>query len=347
MSHISNLTSHPDSYRDSPKKILIRLPNWLGDVVMSSAFVGVVKSFYPDAVIDAIAKKELAGAAGLIAGLSQLHLFSKRENPGLKGAYHFGKQLKTEKYDLFFNLPESFSSQLMAKATGAKRRVGFSKEGSFFLLTDRYKKPANVHRVEEYVSLAEQFTGKKIERYEVKLDVAKPAKPVEDVVIINFNSEASSRRMPPEKAIHIINVLTGTFTKTHFTFIGTKKEDEFIEQIIQGAENADRLENIAGKTDLMSLAHILGVAAVVLTTDSGPAHLANSAGAPTIVLFGAGNEQNTAPYNKQDLHIIRYGKLDCEPCVKNTCKLYGIPKCMQLLDEMQIVAALKTYLPNG
>jgi lipopolysaccharide heptosyltransferase II len=341
--HHSLLTTHTTNNM----KILIRLPNWLGDVVMSSAFVGVVKSFYPDAIIDAIVKKELAPAAYLIPGLDKLYLFSKQEHPGLKGAYHFGKQLKPEKYDLFFNLPESLSSQLMAKATGAKKRVGFSKEGSFLLLTNSYKKPKNVHRVEEYVSLVEQFTGKKTAPYEVKLDVPRPVKPVENMVIINFNSEASSRRMPLEKAKHIIDVLTGTFTKTHFTFIGAKKEAEFTEQIIQGAAHTDRLENFAGKTDLVSLAHILGAATVVLTTDSGPAHLANSVGAPTIVLFGAGNEHNTAPYNKKDLHIIRYGKLDCEPCVKNTCKLYGVPKCMQMLDEIQIVAALKNYIPNG
>ena len=85
MSQISNLKSQV-----SNPKILIRLPNWLGDVVMSSAFVSGLKEFYPGAVIDAIVKKELAGAAALIPGLNQLHLFSKQENPGLKGAYSFG-----------------------------------------------------------------------------------------------------------------------------------------------------------------------------------------------------------------------------------------------------------------
>ncbi len=342
MSQISNLTS-----QISNSKILVRLPNWLGDVVMSSAFVRVAKEFYPDAVIDAIVKKELAGAANLIPGINKVYLFSKQEHPGLAGAWAFGKELKAEKYDVFFNLPESFSSQVMAKATGAKKRVGFSKEGSFFLLTDSFKKPKNVHRVEEYVSLPEQFCSKKAGNIKVELKADQPLEPVENRVIINFNSEASSRRMPLEKAKHILNLLTNAFTKTHFTFIGSPKEAEFIDQVIQGTDHGDRLENYAGKTDLASLASLLRSALVVLTTDSGPAHLANSVGVPTVVLFGAGNEHNTAPYNKKGRQIIRYGKLDCEPCVKNTCKLYGIPKCMQMIDEMEIIAALKIYLPNG
>jgi len=95
------------------------------------------------------------------------------------------------------------------------------------------------------------------------------------------------------------------------------------------------------------LTGLMAASAVVLTTDSGPAHLANSVGAPTIVLFGAGNEYNTAPYNKQNLTVLRYGKLSCEPCVKNTCKLYGIPKCMQLIDELQIINTLSVYLPHA
>jgi ADP-heptose:LPS heptosyltransferase len=75
----------------------------------------------------------------------------------------------------------------------------------------------------------------------------------------------------------------------------------------------------------------------VLTTDSGPAHIASATGVSTVVLFGAGNENNTSPYNKEGLSIIRLGQLPCEPCVKNKCLLYGIPKCMELLDNKLII----------
>lgn len=143
-------------------KILIRLPNWLGDVVMSTVFVSAVRENYPDAAIDVIVKKELAGIASLIPGLRTVHPFSKQENKGLAGVFRFGKGLRAEKYDLFFNLPESLSSMVLGWATRTKTRVGFEKEGGFFLLTDHYKKPKNLHRVDEYVSLLEQFTGKTI-----------------------------------------------------------------------------------------------------------------------------------------------------------------------------------------
>ncbi|WP_419701207.1 glycosyltransferase family 9 protein [Mucilaginibacter sp. NFX135] len=321
-------------------KILIRLPNWLGDVVMSTAFVNAVGQLYPDAQIDVIIKKELSNIAPLIPGLTRIYPFSKQEFSGLNGVYRFGKNLKSEKYDLFFSLPQSLSSLVMAWATRAKKRVGFGKEGGFFLLTSSLKKPANLHRVDEYVSLLEQFTGKTITDKQVKLNVPITSPKQNNRVLINFNSEASSRRMPLDKGQALLNQLTAVFPGVTFGLIGSPKEADFVRQLIAGSDNQERLENYAGKTDLPGLCSLMAQSAAILTTDSGPAHLANSVGTPVIVLFGAGNEHNTAPYNKQNLTVLRYGKLTCEPCVRNTCKLYGVPRCMELLDELQIINAL-------
>ena len=321
-------------------KLLVRLPNWLGDVVMSTAFTDALRHNYPDAEIDVIIKKELGSIAPLIPGINKIHPFSKKEYAGLKGAYTFGKSLKNEHYDLFFNVPDSISSAVLAWATRAKKRVGYSKEGGFFLLTKVCKRPQNVHRVEEYLSILEQFTDKHAEG-SVRLNIEAESN---SLVLVNFNSEASSRRMPVDKAIDLINRLTAEFPDERFAFIGSPKEAGHIDDILINAESKDRLENYVGKTDLVGLAKLMAGAKAVLTTDSGPAHLANGVGAPVVALFGAGNEHNTAPFNKEKLIIIRANKLECEPCVRNTCELYGIPKCMELLDEMQIIAALRVYL---
>ena len=328
-------------------KILIRLPNWLGDVVMSTAFIAAVRQLYPLAQVDVIIKNELGNLVPLIHGITTIHLFSKQEYSGLPGVYRFGKKLRAEKYDLFFNLPHSLSSLVMGRATSAKQRIGFDKEGGFFLLTNSYKKPVNLHRVDEYLYLLEQFTGKTIRHKHVELIPALSTPKQSNRVLVNFNSEATSRRMPPDKGRRLLNTLTNTFTGTTFYLIGSPKESEFVNQLIAGAENADRLENHAGKTNLPGLCSLMAGSAALLTTDSGPAHLANAVGTPVIVLFGAGNEHNTAPYNKQNLTIMRYAKLTCEPCVRNTCKLYNIPKCMEMLNEFEITNNLSQYIDHA
>ncbi|MES2268127.1 MAG: glycosyltransferase family 9 protein [Bacteroidota bacterium] len=325
---------------------MIRLPNWLGDVVMSTAFINAVRQLYPDASIDVIIKKELGGIASLIPGLNNIHLFSKAEHKGLGGVYRFGKFLRSQQYDIYFNLPHSLSSFIMAWASGAKQRVGFNKEGGMFLLTRPVKKPLTLHRVDEYIYLLEKFTGKVIVDRHVKLELGRLENTTE-TVIVNFNSEASSRRMPVDKGRGIINTLTNTFKSITFAFVGSPKEAAFIDELLMGLDNPERLKNLAGKTNLVGLADTMACSKAVLTTDSGPAHLANAIGTPTIVLFGAGDENNTAPYNKNSLQVIRYGELECEPCVRNTCKLYGVPRCMQMLDEIKIIKALDLHLNHA
>jgi heptosyltransferase-2 len=326
-------------------KILVRLPNWLGDVVMSTAFIGAVKQLYPLAQIDVIIKKELSAIAALIPGLNKIHSFSKDEYRGLGGVYRFGKSLRSEKYDIFFTLPDSLSSAMMGKATGAKQRIGFSKEGGFFLLTRVCKRPANVHRVDEYLSILEQVNEMPVTGRKVAL-TATDIKP-NNLVLINFNSEAESRRMPLDKACELLILLTHTFTDKHFGLLGGPKDVLFIEELLRSVPHTDRITNYAGKTTLVTLTNLMASAKVLLTTDSGPAHLANSVGLPVVALFGAGNEHNTAPYNKSHLAVIRAGQLDCEPCVRNECKLYGIPKCMQLLDDSRIINALSQHINHA
>ena len=109
----------------------------------------------------------------------------------------------------------------------------------------------------------------------------------------------------------------------------------------------DNIESVAGKTSLAGLAEQLASARVVLTTDSGPAHLSNALGTQTVVLFGAGNEANTAPYNKENVQVIRLGQLACEPCTKNVCVRFGTPKCLTLLDTAKILSIVNERSEHG
>jgi len=313
------------------QNILIRLPNWLGDMVMSTTFVKAVAQQYPDAVIDVIAKKGMSFLLDYFPAHNQRFIFNKEEYHGLTGAYKFGKQIhQQKKYDIFFCLPDSLSSAVMAFAAGATKRVGYKKELRSMLLSNSYQKKKAVHRVEEYIDLLQQFTNTTIKIPPVELITL--LKDKRNVVIVNINSEASSRRLPKQKAISIINAIRKNINE-EIILVGSTKEKEFVDEVFNSLENKNNISNNAGQTDLTQLLSLLGSCNVMLTTDSGPAHVANALGTYTIVLFGAGNENNTAPYNKLNRTIIRFGQLSCEPCVNNICKIYGTPECLLRLDE--------------
>lgn len=311
-------------------KILIRLPNWLGDLVMSAAFIEQLQNVYPGCEISVIIKKGLEPLLDLFPVIKNRFIFSKQEYTGLKGVYRFGKKIKAhEKFDLYFSLPDSFSAALMGYAAGAKKRVGYRKESRSLLLTNAYTKNKKQHRVQQYLDLLRSFSGNQIQQPRILLRSSSERK---NNVIININSEASSRRLPGEKAISIVESVRRK-TNREIILIGSPNEKEFVDEVFSSLTNKTNIKNIAGQTSLPQLAEIFSTAGVVLTTDSGPAHLANALGAKTIILFGAGDENETAPYNPENRTIIRLGQLPCEPCRNNVCKLYGIPTCLTSLNE--------------
>jgi lipopolysaccharide heptosyltransferase II len=326
----------------TPMNILIRLPNWLGDMVMSTAFVQAVKNEYPHACIDLVAKKGIDFLLEYFPAHGQRFIFSKEEYKGTGGAWKFGKMIFSQKkYDIFFCLPDSFSSAIMGRAIAAKQRVGFKKELRSVFLTHAYSRQKKVHRVEEYVDLLKQFTKKEIPVPPVKLQL--PAAEKTNAVIININSEAVSRRLPKEKAVSIITAVRNKINNP-IILVGSNKEAAFVEEVFDALPDKNNISSRAGKTSLPELMQLFASSTAVLTTDSGPAHVANALGVHTIVLFGAGNENNTAPYNKNNRTIIRLGQLPCEPCVNNTCKIYGVPQCLVRLDENIIVGAVTNVL---
>lgn len=310
-------------------------------MVMATGFLRQVQQFYPGAALSVIAKKGIHQLLPFFPATEHRFVFDKEEHKGIRGLWQFGRMIKaTADFDLFFSLPDSFSSALMGYATGAKKRVGFQKEGRGFLLTHTFKKPKGVHRVEEYVGLLELFTGQKFSEPQVFLNHSFRK---ENYIVVNINSEASSRRLTLPKAVEEINALRKA-TDRHIFLIGAPKERDFVNAVFGQLTVKQGVENKAGTTSLPQLVELLASARLMLTTDSGPAHLANALGTDTVVLFGAGNELNTAPYQKNLSKVIRLNKLSCEPCTKNTCVRYEVPQCLQQLDVAAIVSTVQNRL---
>src|SRR5215210_6245346 len=294
-------------------KILVRLPNWLGDMVMSVGFMNQLPHFFPGAQVSVIAKKGIHELISFFPATVHRFVFDKEVYKGVKGLIRFGNEVQEkERFDIFFCLPDSFSSAVMAMATGSSRRVGYKKEMRQILLTDAYSKPEGLHRVEEYVQLLKLYCNATATPISVRLQhqIVKG-----DYIVVNINSEASSRRLTTQKAVELLNLLRNK-TQRQIILTGAPGERDFVQQVLDAAMNPANIKNMAGQTTLSQLAALLAGAHVMLTTDSGPAHLSNALGTHTIILFGAGNENNTAPYNNGLRTIIRLGQLSCEPCLK-------------------------------
>lgn len=321
-------------------KILVRLPNWLGDMVMSVGFLKQLEEAFPGGEISVIVKEGLQSLLSFFPKTTHHFVFFKKKYKGLKGAYRFGKTIAAkEKFDLFICLPDSLSAAVMGFATGAKLRIGYKKELRNIFLTKSFSKRKDIHRVEEYADLLNLFLNRNALPVSVRL---KSEGSINGQIIVNINSEASSRRLPTEKAVSLINTLRMQINN-EIVLTGSAAEKNFVDSVYNTIDDKKGIMNLAGKTNLHELADLISQAKVMLSTDSGIAHLGNAFGLHTIVLFGAGNENKTAPYNKENLTVIRLGELSCEPCENNVCKRFGIPKCLTLLSEQRITDEVLKY----
>ena len=326
-------------------KICVRLPNWLGDTIMSLGFLHLLRQAYPTAFISVITKKGLESLVNNLPEADQVIPFSKEEYKGLSGVWRFGKKLKKEhQYDLFFLLPESFSSALMAFASGAKQRIGFRKEGRSFLLTHTYAKLTGTHRVDDYASLLQQFNPQVAGlKPVVRLPYLQAQAATQPYLIINTNSESLTSRLPAGKAAELIQLAMQRFA-IPIKIIGAPKEKSYADEVLSRLPDENRIENMVGKTTLPQLQRLIQQASLMITSDSGPAHIGSASGIPLVVITGAGDEANTGPYNNPNAIAVRNGKLLCEPCVKNYCKLAPLPQCLVQMQMQKAIDAAEFLL---
>ncbi len=153
---------------------------------------------------------------------------------------------------------------------------------------------------------------------------------------MNINSESITSRLPVEKAVELITLVQQQFFLP-IKLIGALKERAFVDEVIALLPQKNNLENIAGETSLHQLQTLIQNATLMITSDSGPAHIGSASNIPLVVITGAGDERNTGPYNNPKAIAVRNGKLPCEPCVKNYCKLAPLPQC---LVQMQMQKAI-------
>jgi ADP-heptose:LPS heptosyltransferase len=165
-------------------------------------------------------------------------------------------------------------------------------------------------------------------------------------LLLNFNSEAPARRMPVAKAAALIQAVRRAAPGRPLGLIGAPREAEQAAAIIAMLPDAVRTQvhNLAGQTNLTGLLSVLHAAPLLLTTDSGPAHVANALGTPLVVCFGPGDETSTGPYHPARAVVMRApGPVPCAGCT-NICKFGDTPPCLLNLDEVALEMAVRQLL---
>jgi len=303
--------------------IAVRLPNWLGDTVMAVPALVAVRATWPEARVMA------AGPwAGLLAqqGLADVLTDYPR---AWRARLRATDTVAAFAPELAILLPNSLESALAAWYWGARRRVGFAGGGRSTLLTDVVPVPAErPHQIDEYLLLAER-SGAAVATREPAL---RPPASDSDV-------GAEARRLigeagvPPRGARPRIAMHLGAaYGPAKLWPLDRVREfcrllaTEDVTAILLGAPGdaaaaaaiaaAAPVVSLVGRDRPALLPAVLAEVDVLVSGDTGVAHLAAALGTPVVTLFGPTEPRLTAPRGRAT--VVTH-PVPCAPCFYRAC----------------------------
>jgi heptosyltransferase-2 len=303
---------------------------------MATPTLRALRSRFPDARIDATLLPYVCKIVEEAPWFDELIDYDpKGEHKGLAGHARYIRKLRNNRYDLAIVLPNSFSSAMFAFLSGAKRRIGYNRQGRGPLLTDRIAAPTKDGKfvpwpmVEYYLALCkklgiegasrkiELFVGAESERRADELFAAYGIGEGRPVVAVNPGAAYGSSKMWASKNFAAACDMLVRRKNCDVILLGGPGEKETAREILQAARA--NLTNLAEEDiGLDLLKSIIKRCDLAITLDSGPRHFATAFDKPVVVLMGPTDPRYTAS-NLEKTTIIRIEDLDCSPCHIKNC----------------------------
>ena len=333
---------------DSVKKILVRSVNWLGDAVMTTPALSVVREHFPHAEITILANEMVSELFAHHPGIDHIITFHRKgKHRGVAGRLRLAAELRRHRFELALILPNSFDSAVVPWLAGIPKRVGKCSDGRTLLLNGRYHFVKSVpprHEVDYYLDLLEHFgiTGSRTplrlyvtadeESHATKRLAQHGVQPDDFVLGINPGaSYGSAKRWYPERFAQVARQLSDKWGAKIVIFggPGETKIAADIEQNLEGAVN------IAGTTSVRDMMALIKRCNFFITNDSGPMHVAAAFAVPLVAIFGSTDHTGTSPYSSNSV-VVR-NNVECAPCKLRECPTDH--RCMTSVTADEVVAA--------
>jgi len=345
------------SAEDQSRRLLVRAPNWVGDVVHSLPAIVALRARFPLAELTVLTR----GEAGTVL----------RHHPAVDRivSYHAGRgwgqlrqlratagRLREEAYDLGVVLTNSFESALLFWWAGIPRRYGFDTDGRRWLLTDPQPCTAEtrrLHQADYYLALLaglgvtaprgwQRLEPTAVEREAATRRLAeagwRPDRPL--IALCPGAGFGSAKRWPLDR----FGALAARLARergTTLVILGGTAERPMGETL--AARVREGSINLTGETSLRDALAIVSLSTVVVSNDSGLLHLAAASGTSVVALFGPTDPDRTGPtvVTASSVTIVRR-PVSCSPCELRECPIDH--RCMIWVDPDEVYAAVCRHL---
>jgi heptosyltransferase-2 len=341
----------------APSNIIVRMPNWLGDLVMATPVLADLRTLWPTARITAMCQSNVAPLLKFDPNINEVFSY-KRPSGWISHQQHWDiiDDLRRGEYDLGLLLTNSFSSAWWFWRGHVKNRIGFAGNVRSFMLNQAVPLPANIdvqHQVVTYKELLVPL-GKEISTTAPKLYVTDDEQAavaallalhgaiVGKHVIVGINPGAAfgtAKCWLPERFHEVTQHLLKN-PLVYVVYFGDPAGAPLVHEICK--DLPERVINLAGKTSLRELLALIRSCSILLTNDSGPMHIASALNVPLLALFGSTSDVRTGPYGSHSKVIHKH--VECSPCLKRVCPIDF--RCMKRIAVEEVYRELQEMLKN-
>ncbi len=340
------------------RRILIVVPNWVGDVVMASPVLAALRAHFTQARITYLLRPYVAE---IVDGCGwHDDIVAWPTGGGLAReirTQRMARRLREQRFDLALLLTNSFRSAIAAWWAGAKRRVGFARDGRSWLLTDRLRPLKRNGRfvphpvLDSYIKLAEHV-GCPVPDRSLRLAATPQQERAGHDLLEHYNLNSGTRYAAinvgaafgaakcwlPERFTEVCDRLREELDLTP-VLVGAPGEAPLMRSIADAARSEVVCCTDPG-TSLGSLKPLIHGAQLLVCNDTGPRHYGIAFGIPTVTIFGPTHQQwtDTGYAKERKLQV----PVECGPCQRPTCPLDL--RCMTGLTADHVLAAARDLL---
>jgi len=308
-------------------KVLIEVPTWLGDCVMTTPAIENIIKIYPNVKITIFGSFVSTAIFAEHPNVEKIVLDeSKKASSRFKWIYNKAKELG--EFDAALTFRRTFFSRLFIWFSRAKTK-GYYR---------RYTKEV-IHQAIRY----NDFVNKTFKLNTSAQDLKIYFEPFQyDKPTLGINpgaSYGSAKRWYPEKFAKVATELSKEYEIVIFGGPAEVDMAEDIEKELIKA-NISNYINLAGKTSIKELCQKISGLDLFITGDSGPMHVAAAFKVPTIAIFGPTKDKETSQWMNPEGKIVKR-EMNCSPCMKRTCPLKH-HECMKFIEAEDVLEKINS-----
>jgi heptosyltransferase II len=318
------------------QRVVVRGTNWVGDSMMTVPALRALRRVLPEAQITLVVRPSAKGIFADVDFVDDLLIYDRRTALSIISQV---REWRKRQFDLAVLFQNAFEAALIPFLAGVPLRLGYATESRQALLTHPLALPdwrSTRHEVFYYLYLItalEQLLFGRSEICESEPDASlqisnarkseaeellrangvREGEPVVALCPGSINSRA--KRWPAEDYAAVADRLIDSGRQV--LLIGSADEADVTREVTNRMKQQPVV--LTGKTSLDQITTVLSLVDLVVTNDTGPAHIAAALGRPTLVIFGPTNPLTTRPF-APEAEILRHPP-DCAPCMLRDCPI--------------------------